>query len=79
MAGMAKCPLSYECGQEYVIINEGESKSFTIQNVSVGTVCIYTIYASLDNGTQEYLFNVLESKPNSYIGGVFSNRKMKRD
>jgi len=51
MAGMAKCPVSYECGQEYVIISEGESKKFVIKDVSVGTVCIYTIFTSIENGT----------------------------
>jgi len=44
MAGMAKCPLSFECGAELLIFGEHDSYEFTISNVSPSSLCIYNIY-----------------------------------
>lgn len=71
MSGMAKCPLSHECGQELVILSEGESIEFKYTDISKGTVCIFPIFTDINLELQKFTFEV--SKQDNFLGGVYSN------
>lgn len=73
MAGMAKCPLSFDCGKEFIFLQDGESIELEIKGAVQNSLCSYNLYTSPDEGVKKYQFEVSEFSPNGFLGGVYSN------
>lgn len=70
---MAKCPISFDCGSEFVLIDEGKKIDFEIKNVPKDTVCIYNIYTNFEEEKEKFTFKVGNMDKWKFIGGVYSN------
>ena len=73
LAGMSKCPVSYECGEEMLFFEEGDIMKFEIKDLMEGTLCSYTIITDYVQSEEVYEFEALKMRSSAFIGGVYSN------
>lgn len=71
---MAKCPVSFDCGSEFVYVEEGNTLEFEVTNAVEGTVCVYNIYTDPEEKVEKYTFEVKKMSSDGFLGGVYSNQ-----
>ena len=67
--------MSFDCGNELIQLKDGEKESFTIKNITEGTICTFTIFTNIDV-VEKYSINLKKMTEGAFLGGIFSNRHL---